>query len=81
MNMQGWFTLGLTIFFSSKEQVFFNFMAAVNICSDFGAEEKKICHCSHFSPICLPWSDGTGCHDLIKIMFFYDIVEENVSEL
>ena len=30
--------------FSSKEQVSFNFMAAVTICSDFGAQEKKVCH-------------------------------------
>ena len=28
-----------------KEQVSFNFMAPVNICSDFGAQENKICHC------------------------------------
>ena len=28
-------------------------------------EPKKIsCHCFHFSPISLPWGDGTGCHDL-----------------
>ena len=24
-----------------------NFMAAVIICSDFGAQENKICHCFH----------------------------------
>ena len=24
----------------------------------------KICHCLHCFPICLPWSDGTRCHDL-----------------
>ena len=24
----------------------------------------KVCHCFHFYPIYLPWSDGTGCHDL-----------------
>ena len=39
-------------------------MAAFTICSDFGAQEEKICHCFHFSPFCLPWSDGTRCHDL-----------------
>ena len=50
--------------FSSKEQASFNFKAAVTICSDFGAQEYKICHCFHFSPISLPWSDGIGCHDL-----------------
>ena len=40
--------------FSSKEQVFFNFMAAVTICSHFGAQDNKVCHCFHFSPIYLP---------------------------
>ena len=50
--------------FSSKELVSFNFMAAVTICSDFGAQEKKVCHCFHYFPIYLLWSDGTGCHDL-----------------
>ena len=24
----------------------------------------KVCHCFHYFPICLPWSDGTGCHAL-----------------
>ena len=37
--------------FSSKEQVSFNFMAAVTICSDFGAQEDKDCHCFHCFPI------------------------------
>ena len=28
-------------------------------------EPRKIkCHCFYFFPIYLPWSDGTGCHDL-----------------
>ena len=40
-----------------------NFMAALTICSDFGAQ-KEVCHCFHCFPMCLPWSDGTGCHDL-----------------
>ena len=31
-----------------------NFMAAVTICSDFGAQEKKICHCFHCFPISVP---------------------------
>ena len=39
-------------------------VAAVPICSDFGAEENKICHCFHCFPIDLPWGDGTRCHDL-----------------
>ena len=32
----------------------FNFMAAVTICSDFGAQENKVCHCFHCFPIYLP---------------------------
>ena len=36
-------------------------MAAVTICSDFGAQENKVCHCFHCFPIYLPWSDGTRC--------------------
>ena len=28
--------------------LFFNFMAAVTVCSDCGAQENKICHCFHF---------------------------------
>ena len=42
---------------SSKEQLFlfcfvlFCFTTAVTIHSDFGAQEKKICHCFHFFPI------------------------------
>ena len=43
---------------------FLNFMALATICSDFGARENKICHCFHFFPIYLPWSDGSGWHDL-----------------
>ena len=49
---------------SSKEQVSFNFMAAITICSDFGAQKNKACHCLHCFPIYLLWSDGTRCHDL-----------------
>ena len=37
----------------------FNFMAAVTICSDFGAPKNKVCHCCHSFPRYLPWSDGT----------------------
>ena len=40
--------------FSSKKQASFNFMAAVTICSDFGAQENKVSHCFHCFPICLP---------------------------
>ena len=53
----------LVIAFFSKEQVSFNLMAAVTICSDFGAPQNKVCHYFHCFPICFPWSDGTRCHD------------------
>ena len=29
-----------------------NFMAAVTMCSDFGAQENKVCHCLHCFSIC-----------------------------
>ena len=40
--------------FSSKEQVSFNFMAVVTICSDFGAPQNKVSHCFHCFPKYLP---------------------------
>ena len=39
---------------ASKEQVSFNFMAAVTVHSDFGAQENKVCHCFHCFPFYLP---------------------------
>jgi len=36
---------------ASKEQVSFNFMAAVTILSDFGTQANKVCHSFHFFPI------------------------------
>ena len=39
-------------------------MAAVTVCTDLGVQENKVCHWFQFSPIYLPWGDGTGCHDL-----------------
>ena len=54
----------LVIAFFPKKQASFNFMAAVTICRDFGAPQNKVSHCFHCLPIYLPWSDGTGCHDL-----------------
>ena len=46
-------------------------MAAVTICSGFGVQENKICHCSHFFSFYLPWSDGTECHDLSFLMLSF----------
>ena len=36
----------------SQEKASFTVVAAVTTCSDFGAQEKKICSCFHVSPIC-----------------------------
>ena len=52
-------------------------MAAVTICSDFGAQKNKVSHSFHGFPIYSPWSVGTGCHDLsflnveLKANFFH----------
>ena len=43
--------------FPFKEQVSFNFMAAVPVRSNFGAQERKICHCFHFPP--------SVCHEVM----------------
>ena len=50
--------------FLPRSQASFNFMAAVTICSDFGAPQNNVSHCFHSSPIYLPWSDCTRCQDL-----------------
>ena len=42
------------ISFSSKDHVSFNFITSVTICSDFGAQEDKVCHYFHCFPIYLP---------------------------
>ena len=52
------------IAFPFKELASFNFMAAVTVHGDFGAQENKVCHCFHYFPIYLLWSDGTECCDL-----------------
>ena len=35
-------------------------MAAVTICSDFGDQKNKVCHCFHCLAIYLPWTDWTA---------------------
>ena len=45
--------------FPSKEQASFNFMAAVTVHGDFGAQENKVCHCFHFSP--------SICHEVLGL--------------
>ena len=38
---------------------------------DFGAQENKICHCFHFSPIYLPWNDGIDARILVFWMLSF----------
>ena len=42
-------------------------MAALTICSDFGAQKSKVSHYFHCFPIYLPWRDGTEA----MILFFW----------
>ena len=41
------------IIFLPRSKVSFYFKAAVTICSDFGPQENKVCHCFHCFPIYL----------------------------
>ena len=52
----------LVITFLPRSQASFNIMAAVTICSDFGAPQNKVCPCFHCFPIYLLWNDRTRCH-------------------
>ena len=42
-----------------------NFMAGVTICSDFEAQENKVCHCFYFFPIYL--YEGMGLDAMILV--------------
>ena len=46
-------------------------MAAITICSDFVAQENKVCHCFHCFPSYLPWIDGASIHGLSFLMFSF----------
>ena len=48
---------------SSKEQTSFNFMAAVTICSDFGAPQNKVCHYFH----CSVYHEAMGTDAIILV--------------
>ena len=51
LNMLSRFVIA---FLPRSKHFFLNFMIAVTICSDFGAQENKVCHCFHCFPIYLP---------------------------
>ena len=46
-------------------------MAAVTICSDFGAQKNRVSHCFHCFPIYLPWSDGPAAMILVFWMLSF----------
>ena len=54
-------------------------MAAVTICSDFGVQKNKVCHCFHCFPIYLPWSDGLDA--MILVFWMLNKVELKVKDL
>ena len=60
----------LVIAFLSRNKCL-NFMVAVTIFSEFGAQGNKVFHRSHCCPIYLPWIDGTGCHILVFWMLSF----------
>ena len=46
-------------------------MAAITICSDFGAPQNKVWHHFHCFPIYLPWSDGPDAMILVFWMLSF----------
>ena len=59
----------------------FNFMAAVTICSDFGAPQKESDTVSTVSPS-ISWEiDGTGCHDLHFLNNMLLIINDPLKKL
>ena len=73
----------LVIAFLPRSKVSFNFMAAVIICTYFGAQENKVSHCFHCFPIYLWWSDGIGCHDITDTTYYslLNFILPNVDEM
>ena len=64
----------LVIAFLPRSKCLVNFMAAVTICSDFGATKNKVCHCFHYFPVYLPWSDGLHGMILFWMLSFKPIL-------
>ena len=53
----------LVILFFQEESIFY-FQGCSHHLQWFWSPKKIVWHCFHCLPIYLPWSDGTGCHDL-----------------
>ena len=56
MNIQDWFPLGWTGWISLEFKGLSRVFSRV--------PQNKVSHCFHCFSIYLPWTDGTGCHDL-----------------
>ena len=56
-------------------------MAAITICSDFGAQKNKVSHHFHCFPICLPQTDGTGSHEIKRCLFLGRKVMTNLDSI
>ena len=56
-------------------------MAAVTICSDFGAPKNKVWHSFHCFPIYFPWNDGTRCVCILKfiVLISFSTYENNLD--
>ena len=52
----------VTVFFQGTS--IFSFHGCSHHLQRFWSPQNKVSHCFHCFPICLPWSDGTRCHDL-----------------
>ena len=50
-------------------------MAAITICSDFGAPQNKVWHCFHCFPIYFPWSEGADA----MILVFWKYIMRNAG--
>ena len=56
---------------------YWNFSFSINPSSEYSgvfssriAPKKEICHCFHFSLICLPWCDGATLHDFSFFVYW-----------
>ena len=56
--------LVITFLPSSKRLLISWLQSLTAVILELPPSQNKVCHCFHCFSIYLPWSDGTGCHDL-----------------